>query len=287
MIKFLLIGSRGTLGAEFAQLIPAEQLILGDRPKLDITNNVSTVKFVRHHRPNIVINCSGYTNVDGAETDFDTAMLLNSYAVENLAIACQSINATLVHFSTGMVFPGSNPDGYDETATPSAVNKYGESKLSGEQAIQAVGGNYFIIRTEWLYGRPITATAKKSFIEMMITLGKSGKVKGVIDEIGKPTWAKDLAVSVLDLLANRTAPKTKNSSESGVYHLANEGHTSRFGWAQEIYKILNMDVECEKVRSVDFARPAPRPQYELINNTRLPKLRSWQEALQEYLNTFK
>lgn len=109
----------------------------------------------------------------------------------------------------------------------------------------------------------------------MIELGKSGKVKGVSDEIGKPTWVKDLTTSTLNLI--------ESAQPSGIYHLTNEGQASRLEWAQEIYKILNMKVQTEAVSGDDFPRPAKRPRYELINNTKLPKLRSWQEALTEYL----
>lgn len=281
MAKFLLIGSRGTLGSEFSQLIPQQlpnsELILADRPELDITDLAAVKDFISRCQPTVVINCSAYTNVDGAETDFEAALLLNADAVQNLATVCKTNGATLVHFSTGMVFPGTSQTGSDETATPQPVNKYGASKLAGETAIQTTGGQYYIIRTEWLYGKPRTETAKKSFVELMIDLGKSGKVKGVIDEIGRPTWAKDLAQAVLEILNSNPTPA------SGIYHLANEGQASRLDWAKEIYRILNMDVLTEAVHGSDFPRPAARPHHELINNTKLPKMRSWQDALAEYL----
>ncbi len=277
MAKYLLIGSTGTLGSEFSKLIPQQDLILANRPEFDVTNFGLAKNFILNHKPDFVINCSAYTNVDGAETDFESAKILNADAVENLAQSCKESGATFVHISTGMVFKGTNPEGNNEDDLTDPVNKYGQSKLDGERAIQELGGKFYIIRTEWLYGKPIAENAKTSFVELMITLGKSGKVKGVIDEIGRPTWAKDLAEAVLNLL--------DSSAESGIYHLANEGQASRLEWAQEIYRILNMDVVTEKVQGSDFPRPAQRPKYELINNTKLPKMRTWQEALNEYLRS--
>lgn len=276
MPKFLLIGSKGTLGSEFAQLIPEAELILGNRPEFDVTNFEAAKNFISKHKPDFVINCSAYTNVDGAETDYDSALALNAEAAKNLAETCNTIGATLIHFSTGMVFAGNNPYGYSESDPTNPINKYGESKLEGEKSIQEIADKFYIIRTEWLYGKPLTETAKKSFIELMIELGKSGKVKGVVDEIGKPTWAKDLAQATLGLINSK--------NPSGIYHLTNEGQASRLDWTKEIYRILNMDVLAEEVHGSDFPRPAKRPQYELINNTRLPKMRSWQEALKEYLS---
>lgn len=276
MPNILLIGSRGTLGSEFAKLVPKKNIALGDRPDFDVTDFESTKTFIRQHNFEVIINCSAYTNVDGAETDYDSAKILNADAVKNLAEACRESNSTLVHFSTGMVFEGTNPEGYTEDSPTNPVNKYGGSKLLGEKAIQEVGGRYFIIRTEWLYGKPVTESAKKSFIELMLELGKSGKVKAVTDEIGKPTWAKDLAEATLVLI--------NSGNDSGIYHLTNEGQASRKDWVDEIYKIKNLPVEVGPVSGSTFPRPAKRPEFELLNNTKLPKLRSWQDALREYLN---
>lgn len=277
MLQYVIIGSNGTVGSEFKKLLPQEEVVLGDRPELDITNFEATRNFLVTHKPTVVINCAAYTNTDGAETDYNTALFVNAESVKNLAEVCNDINATLVHFSTGMVFPGESITGYDENAEPHPVNKYGQSKLEGEKYIAALCENYYIVRTEWLYGKPLNKTAKKSFIELMINLGKSGTVKGVTDEIGQPTWVYDLAQTTLALI--------KESKPRGIYHIANEGQASRLEWAQEIYAILKMDVQTEAVSGSDFPRPAKRPSYELLINTKLPKTRLWQDALKEYLNS--
>lgn len=278
MPQYIIIGSNGTLGSEFKKLLPVEEVLLADRPEVDISNFDATRDFLIAHKPSVVINCAAFTNVDGAETDYEAALLVNAEAVKNIAEVCNDISATLIHFSTGMVFDGANAAGYDEKAEPRPVNNYGQSKLEGEKYITAVCENYYIVRTEWLYGKPLNETAKKSFVELMITLGKSGNmVKGVTDEIGQPTWAKDLAEGTIRLLTE--------AKPRGIYHIANEGQASRLEWAQEIYRILNMHVLTEEVHGSDFPRPATRPHYELLINTKLPPMRPWQDALAEYLET--
>lgn len=277
MTKYLLIGYKGTLGNEFAQQIPIEELLTADREQLDIANPNQLTAFFNYHKPQVVINCAAYTNVDAAETDYDNALRINAEAVQNLVKACNEHGAKLVHFSTGMVFPGTDQNGYNEDDPTEPINRYGVSKLTGEKIILNDCQNFYIIRTEWLYGKPQSADAKKSFVELMIELGKSGKVKGVMDEVGKPTWAKDLAEATLSLITS--------NPNNGIYHLVNEGQASRLDWAQEIYNLQNMNVEVEPVSGNSFPRPAPRPPFELLNNTKLPKLRTWQEALKEYLNS--
>jgi dTDP-4-dehydrorhamnose reductase len=275
MTKYLVIGSKGTLGSEFAHLIDAAELIVGNRPQLDITDFAQTREFIHKHSPNIVINCAAFTDVDGAESNYHIAKLLNHEAIHNLSKVCNEVGATLVHFSTGMVFPGTNPEGYNEDDVPNPINKYGESKLDGEKVIEKTAKLFYIIRTEWLYGKPDNPQAKKSFVELMLQLAESGKVRGVTDEIGKPTWAKDIAKATLELI--------KSGNPYGIYHLANEGQASRADWAREIFSIKGLGVNIESVSGSEFPRPAPRPHYELLNNTKLPKMRPWQEALKDYL----
>ena len=278
MPKYLIIGSHGTLGSEFLSLLPKQETLAVDRDELDITDSIQLQNFFASQQPQIVINCAAYTNVDGAETDFTAAKLLNANVLNELSKQCDQVSATLIHFSTGMIFAGTDQNGSNEDSAPAPVNKYGESKLAGEQVIQQACRDYYIIRTEWLYGKPLTETAKKSFVELMIDLGKSGKVKGVIDEVGKPTWARDLAKAALKLI--------DSGQPKGIYHLVNEGQASRKDWAQEIFAIKGMAVELESVSGSDFPRPAKRPQFELLNNTKLPKMRAWQDALREYLTGF-
>ncbi len=277
MQTYLIIGHLGTLGNEFRELLNGQELLLADRSELDITDPNSVAQYFSAQKPDVVINCAAYTNVDGAETDYNSALLVNATALKFLSENCNKAGATLIHFSTGMVFLGEDPNGYNEDDATDPINRYGESKLQGEKIIQATAEHYYIIRTEWLYGKPQSSDAKKSFVEIMLNLGHTGKVKAVNDEHGKPTWAKDLAMATLALIDSK--------AQNGIYHLINEGSASREDWTREIYKLRGMDVEIESVPGTTFPRPAKRPEFELLNNTKLPKLRTWQAALKEYLNS--
>lgn len=276
MSKFLILGKNGNLGRTFLNLLPQDSVTAWDADELDITDQNAVLRKLSELKPDVVINCAAYTAVDKAESEFSIAEKINGTAVGYMAEACAANNAILVHFSTGMVFAGTSPYGYNENSSTSPINAYGKSKLAGEQLIKEKLENFYIIRTEWLYAKPDTDAGKKSFIEIMLDLAQTRDyLEGVIDEIGKPTWAKDIAKATIELLQSK--------QPFGVYHLTNSGQASRKEWAEEIFKIAGLDVIVNPVHGEAFPRPAKRPQFELLNNTKLPELRSWQEALREYL----
>lgn len=275
-MKIAITGKNGNLGRELAVILQGHELLLWDHHDLDITNETMVHEKLTTHKPNIVFNCAAYTNVDKAEADYSTAEQLNGYAPGYIAKACNTINAILVHYSTGMIFPGDNAEGYNETADSGPVNAYGRSKLLGEVEIQKYAKKWYIIRTAWLYAKPDSPTAKKSFNEIILELAaKMEPLQGVTDEIGSPTWAKDLAIRSTELALDKTP--------FGIYHITNSGRASRYEWAQEILKIKNIEKQLTPVQGSQFPRPAKRPHYELLTNTKLAPLRSWQDALQEYL----
>jgi dTDP-4-dehydrorhamnose reductase len=277
MRKFLLIGSDGLLGTAFQQLLNPAELTAVNQQQFDITQAKVVIDTLNTLKPDFVINCSAYTNVDLAETEPDKAYQINAQALQLLAETCNKYKTTLIHFSTGMVFPGLAETGYNENSPTSPINVYGQSKVAGEQIIINTAISYYIIRTTWLYGPTHSANAKKNFVQMMVNLGKSGTAVGVIDEIGHPTYSLDLATAVLQLIDAK--------SPTGIYHLTNNGYASRYLWAQEIYQQLQMTVTLTPVSGKSFPRPAVRPQFEILNNTKTPKPRSWQLALKDYLHT--
>lgn len=274
MKKILILGKNGNLGSELMKLYSGESVTGWDRNDIDVTDQEMVAKKITALHPDIVFNCTAYNNVDGAEEDFTDAKQVNGDAPGFLATACKNINAVLVHFSSGQVFAGTNPEGYNEDDQPNPVNAYGRSKLFGEQAVQKSTDQYYIIRTEWLYGK---GSGKKSFIDLMLERATENKpMQGVIDEIGKPTWAKDLA-EFSRMIIEQKHPY-------GIYHGINEGQASRYDWAKEIFRIQNLNVNLSPVPASTFPpRKALRPQFELLNNTKLIKLRPWQEALADYL----
>lgn len=278
MNRILIIGKNGNLGRELTQALAGRNVTTWGHSDFDIINEAEVQTKILELKPDIVFNCTAYTNVDGAETDYAAAESINTTGVGYLAEACNKTEATLVHYSTGMVFSGEDETGYNEDSEPDPVNAYGKSKLAGEKAIQSAAEKFYIIRTAWLYAKPENETSKKSFNEIMLDLAKTKpQLSGVEDEIGSPTWAKDLAQASIGLVDSKSA--------FGIYHITNSGQASRLDWTKEILKIKEIDIPVEPVLGSSFPRPAKRSHYELLNNTKLTPLRSWQEALQDYLKS--
>ena len=276
MSKVLIIGKNGNLGRELVSLYP--DATAWGRTELDVTDESAVINKITELKPDIVFNCTAYNDVDGAEQNPALANQINAKGPETLAKVCEQIGATLVHFSTGQVFAGDSKDGYTETDTPQPINAYGQSKLAGEQAVANFCQKHYIIRTEWLYAKPSTSgTSKKSFIDIMLEMAAAGKaIKAVNDEFGKPTYAKDLAIMSKEIVEQNLA--------FGIYHGVNEGLASRYDWAKETFRIKNIEADLTPVPASTFPpRAAKRPQYEVLNNTKFPKLRSWQDALKDYL----
>lgn len=285
-MKILILGSKGNLAGEFLKLYKGEDVTGWDRDQVDIGHEAQVMDKISTLAPDVVINCAAYNAVDAAETDRATAESINGYGPGYIAKACKQIDAALVHYSSGQVFDGKSSSGYDESASPDPVNAYGRSKMLGERKLQEHSDKFYIIRTAWLFGQsgigPDSAKAssgkKKSFIDLMLEKARAGElIQAVGDEFGTPTLTKDLAAATRALLEER--------KPFGIYHLVNSGQASRYDWAQEIFRIKNLPSEIKKVSAADFPpRPAPRPKYEILNNTKFIQLRPWQEALTEFLN---
>ncbi len=277
-MKYLIIGKNGNLGTEFLTHLHDSDVVAMDYKDIDITNKEQVFSVIESINPDVILNCAAFTAVDKAETEYELAEAVNVQGPLHLSLICKQIDTILVHFSTGMIFPGDDENGYNEVATTNPVNAYGKTKLLGEQSIQENWEKHYIIRTEWLYAKPQNSSAKKSFNEIILDLAKSGQpLKGVADEIGQPTWAKDLVETLLQII--------DQGLPYGIYHVANEGKASRLDWAAEILKLNGIDLPIEPVSGELFPRPAARPNFELLINTKLPPLRSWQEALKEYFNS--
>lgn len=249
-----------------------------DREELDVTDEEQVKPKLKEFKPDLVINCTAYNDVDGAEEDRAVAEAINGLAPGYLAAVCAEMDAVFVHFSTGQVFAGDNSQGYNEDDVPSPLNTYGRSKLMGEMEVEKNTEKYYLIRTAWLYGAGPSSGKKKSFVDIMLDLAKKDRpIKGVDDEFGNPTYSLDLAQAVRAMIEEK--------KPFGVYHLVNEGVASRLDWMKEIFIIKEMEVGIVPVSREEFAgkRKAKRPQYEVLNNTKFIKLRPWTEALKEYL----
>jgi len=269
------------LGHDLQNVFGDEDFIGYGKEDLNILDRDAVFAAMVKVQPDVVINAAGYTNVDKAEKEEEIANGINGYAVGILARACREFDATLVHFSTDYVFDGEKKSGYNEEDATNPINAYGRSKELGEKLLidemeslsdsMPKEGKYFIIRTSWLYGHH-----GKNFAATIVESAKKKLLKIVNDQIGKPTYTIDLCRQVKWLLQTREYP-------SGIYHITNEGVTSWFEFAREILRLAKISANVVPCSSNEVVRPAKRPQFSALNNTKLPPLRPWQEALKEFL----
>ena len=252
--------------------------------KLDITNLDAIRKMVRENDVKVIINCAAWTNVDGAEDPekYDLVELLNAKAPENLAIAMKEVGGLLVHISTDYVFGGdpyNTPCKEDQKGTPTGV--YGLTKLHGEQAIERVGCDYVIIRTAWLYSE-----FGKNFVKTMLNLtATKPQLKVVFDQVGTPTYARDLAELIYKMVDERTAYKN-----AGTYHFSNEGVCSWFDFTKMIAEYAgNNDCDIQPCHSDEFPSPVKRPTYSVLDKTKMKvsfdvKVPYWTNSLIKCIN---
>lgn len=271
-MKVLLIGANGMLGHDLAEVFADTDLTTLDQPELDITDPEAVADQIQQLTPEIILNAAAYTAVDDAEENQDLAFQVNADGVRNVAQAAKDTNATLVHYSTDYVFPGTNDTGYaeDDPAGP-AVNVYGESKLAGEQALAEVGPRFFLLRTAWLYGHH-----GKNFVETMLKLAETHDTLTVVnDQHGSPTYTRDLARATRAILEGGYQP--------AIYHTVNAGTATWYDFAKKIFELADKKIEVQPVPSSDYPRPAKRPAWSILKNTRGPQLPAWEDALADYL----
>jgi dTDP-4-dehydrorhamnose reductase len=292
-LKIVLFGNQGQLGWELQRkLMPLGDICAVDRGELDLQNLTALEGFLREQQPQIIINASAYTAVDRAEQEQELAFQVNEHAPQVMAETANSLHAALVHISTDYVFDGELGRAYMEGDTTNPLNTYGRSKLAGEQAIREAGGAYFIFRTAWVY-----SVRGDSFVTKVLAWArKNTQLRIVNDQVSNPTWARSLA-EVLTTLIKRPGDGIYDfvGQNTGLYHLAGRGFTSRFEWAQQI---LASDPKRDEqlidsllpARTSEFPTPARRPFFSALDCTlfetkfgiRLPDwMQSLKLALQE------
>lgn len=276
-MKVLIIGSGGNLGQELMQVYADANPVGWTRADLDITDEQAVWDKLNELKPNLVYNCAAYNDIDRAEGDRVNADLVNGYAAGYIAKACKAVNATLIQYSTGMVFDGESNTGYLEDDMPSPINAFGRSKFLGEMEVQENSDNFYIIRTSTLFGKSYNSK-KKTFIDSVIEQGVLSKtINAVDDELSNPTYTLDLAQ------ASRALVETVK--DFGVYHIINTGSTNHFELAKNILAARKIQAALAPVKGITTSRIARRPKYEILNNTRFIELRPWSEALEAYLNS--
>lgn len=264
MLNVLVTGSNGQLGNETRELSKnyEHNFFFTDRESLDITNAAAIEAFVEKNNINAIINTAAYTGVDKAESDELKANAVNHLAVKNLAQIAKKKNIKLIHVSTDYVFDGENFKPYTEEDRANPRSIYGTTKLAGENAIKAINpSNAIIIRTSWVY-----SFYGANFVKTMLRLGKEKEQLGVIcDQAGTPTYAKDLARAILEIL-----PKIENQKVE-IYNYSNEGVLSWYDFAKEIMAMANIDCKINPIETVDYPTPAKRPHYSLLNKAKIKK----------------
>ena len=279
-MKILITGSSGMLGHDLIEILKDNhELILTSSKTLDITDNNRVIEFICENKPDIVINSAAYTNVDGCEENQETAYSINGDGVRNLAIGCSKIDCPLVHISTDYVFNGENTRPWVEDDEIGPISVYGKSKLKGEEAILETLDKFFIIRTAWLYG-----INGGNFPKTMLELAKNhSEITVVYDEVGTPTYTLDLAKAISELIG---------TDYYGIYHITNSGNCSWCEFARYIFEVADKDVKVIPVTASEFARPAPRPHYSVLENKKwidngFEPLRSYKDAIKEYIGLIK
>jgi dTDP-4-dehydrorhamnose reductase len=274
-VKLLVTGAGGMLGRDV--LAAAERAghdaIRFARPDLDVTDAAAVERAVASERPDVVVNCAAYTDVDGAEADEPAATRLNGDAAGIVARAATSVGASVVQPSTDYVFDGSKRTPYLESDPTAPRGAYGRSKLAGEQAVMGATDRHLIVRTSWLFG-----VAGKNFVDTMLALARDrDELKVVHDQVGRPTYTGHLAEALVRLAAN---------GAYGVHHVAGGGdECSWFEFATEIFRQAEVDVRTVPCTTDEFPRPAPRPAYSVLGSERPGALRlpDWREGLASYL----
>lgn len=296
--RILLIGPHGQVGWELLRcVLPLGQVFAVGRSSteqgyayLDLSDLESIRSVVQEVKPAFILNAAAYTAVDKAEQEPELAYQVNAYAVGVLAEEAQRLGALLVHYSTDYVFDGSQHRFYQEDDAVQPINVYGASKLAGEQAIQAVGGHYLILRTAWVY-----SLRGKNFLLTIQRLARERlELKIVADQMGAPTWSRMIAEATAQILAQLYSPlepKVDLAALSGIYHLTCSGQTSWYEFAQAIIAQLEKQPQVIPISTADYPTPAQRPLYSVLANDKIKQtfgiqLPNWDKALELCLTTY-
>jgi dTDP-4-dehydrorhamnose reductase len=293
MLRILLLGKYGQLGWELQRsLATLGEIIALDYPEIDLVRSEQLAPVIRELRPQMIVNATAYTAVDKAENETSIAQAINSQAVGIMAEEARALGAGLIHYSTDYVFDGTKDSSYKEDDLTNPLGVYGQSKLDGEQAIQAVGGSYLILRTSWVY-----SLRRESFVSKVLEWSrKQSTLRVVHDQVSNPTWCRMLAEVTAQLLAigGNEGPAWLDG-RSGIYHLAGDGYASRYEWAKAILEFDPQQGE-QIVQEIlpaltsEFKTSARRPLFSALNCDKFTetfglKLPAWKDALRLAMQT--
>nr|WP_321410805.1 dTDP-4-dehydrorhamnose reductase [uncultured Carboxylicivirga sp.] len=283
MKKILVIGSEGQLGSELKllhTLFDKAEFTFTTIESLDVTNQTELAKQITSDSYSYIINCTAYTAVDNAESDQVLADQINHLALKTIGESSSEIGARVIHVSTDYVFDGTNYKPYTENDITSPNSVYGKTKLAGEIALMNANKNSIILRTSWLY-----SMFGNNFVKTMLKLGQERSDLNVIfDQVGTPTFARDLAKVILHIIEKDI--NFEISFQSGIYHYSNEGVCSWFDFTRTIHEIANITCNVKPIESKDYPTAAPRPHYSVLNKSKIKTVYNvdipyWKDSLKE------
>ena len=289
MIKILITGANGQLGSEIrksSHLFPEMDFVFTDLNELDITNPDAVEAMLAEEKPRWVINCAAYTAVDKAESESETAKLINAFAPTILAEKSRAIGSRFVQVSTDYVFDGKNYLPYTEVDHVCPTSVYGKTKLEGEMFSLLNNPETIIVRTSWLY-----SSFGNNFVKSMIRLGNERDQLNVIfDQVGTPTYAGDLAMAILEIIG-----KTESGTcefVPGTYHYSNEGVCSWYDFAIAIHQIYGINCQVGAIESKDYPSPVARPPYSVLNKSKIKSIFGiqipyWRSSLEKCITEIK
>ena len=274
LLKILVTGAGGMLGRDVVRAFEFvnHDVVAVTHDELDIRDAGAVERLFGAERPDVVVNCAAYTNVDGAQDDLETAMAVNGDGARNVAAAAAAVDASVIFPSTDYVFDGSKSAPYLESDETRALSVYGQSKLAGEHETAGANPRHWVVRTSWLFG-----VGGRNFVETMLTLGRElGVVLVVRDQVGCPTYTGHLGDAFVQLI---------DADDYGIHHVAGGGACSWYEFAEEIFKQAKVECRVLSCTTEEFPRPAPRPPYSVLGTEReyaifLPE---WREGLASYL----
>lgn len=272
-MRILITGHKGQLGQALHARLP--EALGADLPEVDITQPESIDAAVEAARPDIILHCAAFTDVDGAARNPALAYRVNGLGTQNVALAAARAGATLAYISTNEVFDGASPEPYFEFDAPGAVNAYGRTKQAGEWFVTHLTAQFYVIRIAWL-----AAPGGRNFIHRIQQLAdERGQLHVVTDEVANPTFVGDLTEAIVKLLG---------TGRFGIYHLTNSGYCSRYAYAQKILELTGRGhIPMEAITRAQYPRPSTPPAFTPLANTAAAALgitlRPWEEALAEFL----
>lgn len=280
MSVVLVTGSQGQLATCLKDLTQSDNLhryVFAGVNELDISNSKEVAAFFQTNTIDYCINCAAYTAVDLAESNEELAFAVNVKGAEHLALACKGVGAKLIHISTDFVFDGAAISSYDENEAPNPLGVYGKTKLAGEVRIEQILKEHFIIRTSWLYSE-----YGSNFLKTMLRLEQERDHLSVVsDQMGSPTYAKDLAKILIEIVHS-------NSENFGIYHYSNEGKTSWYGFAKAIFEEQGLEVHLSPIGTEGYPTPAVRPKFSVLSTSKIKatfsiEIPHWKDGLKRAL----